>query len=378
MLILICNPVPKLKLCLKRTRLLSAGARFCACFGFNEVALALVNRALREEPQRVELHLQAGELSFKLGQMDRAVEHVRHLWLGFCAERSGGDPEAGLLRGTTPTFFKERAWVLAAIGSHLLDAREPGRALSYINRALAAGLTHSTVLNLKGLCLLRLGEIEEALKAFQDARAAGGRSASLLVNMGIALNRLGRYAEALRCYEEAQRLGAGGVELLNNKGFSLFFLRRYDEATACFELALGMEPQDTIRANLALCYFKTRRVSKAIQLLRELVEKNPEDPVLLNNLAMCLEATDRRHEALALYKKAVAIGGPERNTFLVNQAACLAGMGRFEEAQKLVERLEEVAPQDERVWSLKASIMAELGQEGEAANCYRRALGLTG
>ncbi|RPF46976.1 tetratricopeptide repeat protein [Thermodesulfitimonas autotrophica] len=378
MLILVRNPVPKLRSCFKKARLLSAGARLCARFGFEEIALSLVERALGEEPHRVELHLQAGELSFKLGRMDRAVEHVRHLWPGSRAERGVFDFEAGPLRGAAPAFFKERAWILAAIGSHLLGAHEPGRALSYINRAIAAGLTHSSVLNLKGLCLLRLGQTEEALKAFQDARAAGGRSAGLLVNMGIALNRLGRYAEALRCYEEAQRLGAGGVELFNNKGFSLFFLRRYDEATACFELAQAMEPQDTVRANLALCYFKTGRVGRAIQLLKELVEKNPEDPVLLNNLALCLEAAEKHHEALALYKKAAAIGGPERNTFLVNQAACLAGMGRFEEAQKIIERLEEVAPQDERVWSLKASIMAELGREGEAVDCYRRALGLTG
>lgn len=378
MLILMRNPVTALKSWLKNPQFCTAGARLFATLGLEETALWFMDRALQERPQRADLHLRAGQLCFKLGRIDRAVWHIKHVWpYGgsngsiFYLENAVSSPEG-------PRDLKNRGWMLATIGSHLLSAGEPGRALAYFNRAIVTGVNHSSVLNQKGLCLLSLGQPEEALKLFQDARAVGGRNAAVLINTGLALNRLGCFGEALRCYEDAQRLGAEGPDILNNKGFSLFHLRRYDEATACFELARELDPQDTVIANLALCYFKTGRVSEAVSILRVLVERQPDDPVLLNNLAVCMEATQRRREALGLYKRAVSLSGPERHTFIINEAACLAGMERFEEALGLLEEVLETAPGDARVWSLKASILAELGRQGEASDCYRKALGWTG
>ncbi|MEW6447317.1 MAG: tetratricopeptide repeat protein [Bacillota bacterium] len=383
MLILLRNPVSAIKSWLKNPQFCTTGARLFATLGLEEAALWFIDRALEERPQRADLHLRAGRLCFKLGRIDRAIWHIKHVWPYnrsnsgvFYLESAASSPEA-------TRDLKDRGWMLAAIGSHLLSAGEPGRALAYFNRALATGLNRSTILNQKGLCLLALDQPAEALKLFQDARAAGGRNVSVLFNMGLALNRLGRFAEALRCYEEARRLGAEGADILNNMGFSLFHLRRYDEATACFELARELDPQDTVIANLSLCYFKTGRVTEAISILKGLVDRKPDDPVLLNNLAVCMEASQRRQEALSLYKKAVTLSGPEksgpeRNTFLINQAACLAGAERFEEALDLLEEILKTAPADARVWSLKASILAELGRQGEAWDCYRRAWGLTG
>ncbi|MEW6771764.1 MAG: tetratricopeptide repeat protein [Bacillota bacterium] len=379
MLILIRDPLAVLKSWLKSPLLCKTGARFCAALGLEEAALWLVERALREYPQRTDLNLHAGQLCFKLGRIERAVWHIKRLW-----SQSGSGGNIFHLESITswpglPKGLKDRGWILAAVGSYLLSCGEPGRALSYFNRALAAGLGYSTILNQKGLCLLSLGRVEEALKFFQEARAAGGRDAGLLLNTALALNRLGRYAEALECYEKAQRLGADGANLLNNKGFSLFNLRRYDEAACCFELAQEMEPQSTTaRANLAVAYVRLGRIDEALAILTALVEKDPEDGVLLNNLAVSLEAAGRRLEALALYKKAVALGGPESHTFFLNQAACLAGLERFDEALAIFEHLAKVVPEDRRIWSLKASILAELGRRREAADCYRRALGLTG
>lgn len=378
MLILMRNPVSAIKSWLKNPQFCTTGARFCATLGLEEAALWFIDQALQECPERADLHLRAGQLCFKLGRIDRAVWHIKRVWPYnrsnggiFYLESAASFPEA-------PRELKDRSWMLAAIGSHLLSAGEPGRALGYFNRAIAAGLNHSTVLNQKGLCLLSLGQPEEALKLFQDARTTGGRDVAILINIGLALNRLGRFTEALRCYEEAQRLGAEGADIFNNKGFSLFHLRRYDEATACFELARELDPQGPVTANLALCYFKTGRLNEAVSILRSLVDKQPDDPVLLNNLAVCMEANQRRLEALGLYKKAATLSGPDRHIFLINQAACLAGLERFDEALGVLEDVLKTAPGDARVWSLKASILVELGRQGEASDCYRKALGLTG
>lgn len=385
MLILLRNPVTAIKSWLKNPWFCATGARVCATLGLKETALWFIDRALQEHPHRADLHLRAGQLCFKLGRIDRAVWHIKQSWpysrsnAGiFYLESAVSCPEAS-------RNLKDRGWMLATIGSHLLSAGEPGRALAYFNQAIATGLNHSTVLNQKGLCLLSLDQPEEALKLFQDARTTGGRDIAVLINTALTLNRLGRFTEALRCYEEAQRLGAESADILNNKGFSLFHLKRYDEAAACFELARELDPsvcqtggQETVTANLALCYFKTGRLTEAISILWGLVERQPDDPVLLNNLAVCMEANERRLEALGLYKKAATLGGPQRQIFLINQAACLAGLQRFDEALSLLEDILKAAPADARVWSLKASILAELGRQGEAFYCYRKALGLTG
>jgi Flp pilus assembly protein TadD len=370
------NPLPKLKKNLKPSGLLLAAARILEWVGLEETSLRLVRRVLQTDSRRPELHFWAGRLCFKTGLTDQAVSHFRAAWpTGWdgklIPERFVGKKK-GVPRG-------DNAWMLAAIGGWLLQRGEPARALAFLNRAISGGCRGSAVLNLKGLCLLATGSTTESLRLFREAMLSGGNNAHVCLNTALAFSRLGRHDKALPLYERAQRLGAKGFVVLNNKGYSLYSLKRYEEAAGCFISARDEDPSDaTAEANIGACYLKLGRLKDAERHIGNALLKSPNDPVLLNNMAFILQDRGQRTEALDLFKKAAAAAGDMNEVYLLNQAACLVELGRYEEALSICVTLGQSAPGDRRVWSLKASILADLGRRREAADCYRRALGLTG
>ncbi len=370
------NPLLKLKKYLKPSGPLLAGAWILEWVGLEETSLWLVRRVLGADSRRPELHFWAGRLCFKTGLIDQAVSHFRVAWPtgwdGNLIPERFLSKKKGVPRG-------DSAWMLAAIGGWLLQRGEPARALSFLNRAISAGCRNSTVVNLKGLCLLTMGSTTESLRLFREALLSGGNNAHVCLNTALAFNRLRQYDKALPLYDRAQRLGAKGFLVLNNRGYSLYSLKRYEEAAACFISAREEDPSDaTAEANLGACYLKLGRLKDAERCIGNALLKSPHDPVFLNNMAFILQANGQRLEALELFKKASAAAGDKNEVFLLNQTACLVELGRYEEALSMCALLSQLAPGDRRVWSVKASILADLGRRREATDCYRRALGLTG
>ncbi|MEW6183375.1 MAG: tetratricopeptide repeat protein [Bacillota bacterium] len=375
MFIIFGSPWAALKRHLVRPSLLLGGAGACERAGMNEAALRLVRRALKAEPGSVDLNFRAGRLCFKLGKLDQAVTHLRVACpAGWKKGKFNPARFADRETGVSP---RDLGWVLAAAGSWLLKRNEPAQALAFFNRALSAGCYNSTVLNQKALCLLSLGEAAESTRILKEAEMAGGADLSVTLNTAHALNLLGRYGEALDHYERGQRLGGGdSAHVLNNKGFSLFHLRCYEEAAACFLLARELAPDDVVAGtNLAACYYKLRRIKEAERIMTDLAAKS-DDGIIVNNLAVIQEAAGQKQKALDAYTKAADSAGPGSEVFLLNRAACLAELGRYEEALTVCTWLDQKHPADHRVLSLKASIMAELGRESEAVDCYRQALGI--
>ncbi|RDV84744.1 tetratricopeptide repeat protein [Ammonifex thiophilus] len=351
-------------------------ARLSEAVGAKRASLWFLEKLLGRFPRHRRLHLWAGRLCFQLGRLQRAFFHLLAAWPRLGEEELTGE-RIGTLAGNLPR--RDAAWILATVGDYWRRKGEARRALSFFDRALALGCASAALLSSRGLCLLALGSVEEALRNFQEARLLGGRNAALSFNMAVALSRLGRYGEALRYYEEARRLGFGGAELHNNLGFCLYHLHRYQEAEFHFAEAYRLSSGDIeVGSNLAACYLKMGRAEEALRLLEKLQQRYPRDPVLLNNLAFALESCGRKEEALKLYQEAAELAGEgENHLYLLNLASCLVDLGRYAEALALCHRLAGKV-NDRRLWSLRASISAELGEVPAATEYYRRALGLTG
>ena len=370
------SPLPAFKKCLKRSGIILAGAKVCEWLGMTKESLKLVQKVLGIEPRRTDLHFWAGRLCFRMGLIDQSVSHYRVAWPFGWSGKLVPERFVGKKRGVSR---RDNGWMLAAIGSWLLQQGEPDRAILFLNRAISMDCRNSAVLNLKGLCLLALGSVPESLRLFREAMLSGGNNIAVCLNTALAFSRLGQYRNALVLYERAQRLGANDVWVLNNKGCSLYNMKRYEEAAACFCSARELDPSDAaIEANLSACYFKMGRVKDAEELIGNALAKKPDDAVLINNMAFIHEASGQRLKALEFYKRAASLAGDRNEVFLLNQAACLVELGRYDEALSMCTWLNQLAPGDRRVWSLKASILADLGRRGEAADCYRRALGLAG
>lgn len=102
-------------------------------------------------------------------------------------------------------------------------------------------------------------------------------------------------------------------------------------------------PQFTPAYNsLAELQMRQGRIHEAVDTLSAALKVRPRDPVLLNNLGMCLLLRREYEPALARFTDAAGLV-PENGKYRANMATALGLLGRREESQAL---LEQVLPRD--------------------------------
>ncbi|MCL5282304.1 MAG: tetratricopeptide repeat protein [Planctomycetes bacterium] len=89
--------------------------------------------------------------------------------------------------------------------------------------------------------------------------------------------------------------------------------------------------------SLAELQMRQGRVHEAVAMLSKALEIRPQDPVLLNNLGMCLLLRKEYAPALDRFTQASGLV-PENEKYRANMATALGLLGREEEAQALFEQ----------------------------------------
>ncbi len=98
-------------------------------------------------------------------------------------------------------------------------------------------------------------------------------------------------------------------------------------------------PQFTPASNsLAELEMRQGRIHEAVATLSAALKTRSRDPVLLNNLGMCLLLRKEYEPALARFTDAAGLV-PENGKYRGNMAATLALLGRQEESQALLEQI---------------------------------------
>ncbi len=95
--------------------------------------------------------------------------------------------------------------------------------------------------------------------------------------------------------------------------------------------------------SLAELQMRQARVNEAVDMLSEALRIRPQDPVLLNNLGMCLLVRKEYEKALGHFTRAAGLV-PESEKYRANMATALGLLGRQEESFAL---LQQVLPEDQ-------------------------------
>lgn len=345
--------------------LLCSSAIILEKLGSKRSALNVIKRAITAFPNESKLYLHASRLYLKKGQVDKAVMY----W-----KKAVGPENIGSFVYWVSKYKKQTNIVkgYSIVNNHYTRRDVSGEVKEWpVNRGDA---------NDVGLELLEKGYIEEALQVFLQELQENKHDPLLYLNIGLTYSKLNKHYKALDHYEKAQALGLNNLELLNNKGYSLFYIKRYDEAQSCYELARGLAPNDyNVLNNLAASYLKTNEKEKALDCFMRAVQNYPEDATLHNNLAMCLEACEKTAKAIVHYDKALLYEKEThlRKHVLTNKINCLIKLKCYEEALELCNNMT-FSDNEYGIWGLKAELLNELGRTEEAAESYRKALGLTG
>ena len=164
----------------------------------------------------------------------------------------------------------------------------------------------------------------------EDARAALARA--------VALHQAGNLEAAVAAYRESLAL-APSVEARSNLGAALAALGRYQEAIEAYRGALAMSPGNgSIRYNLALAHYNADDVAAAAGELETLHQAQPQELRATLLLADCRLRLGEFHRVEELLRPVVD-ADPENRAALYVLGMALLSDGRVEEGQPLVDRL---------------------------------------
>jgi len=201
------------------------------------------------------------------------------------------------LNGQYPDFAP--GWHTA---SHLaLKLNNPKMALRAIDKALSIDADNTAWLLQKGLCLMKLGQMEQVDAVVDRLASRQMKSAYQCSTMATLLTRLGRREQAVRHYEKAAELKPDEAKHYYNIASLQRSLGHIEAAERNFDKAISLDSTDyeawKIRSELR----KQTPENNHVEPLEQLLEKGIDDQ------------RGKAHICYALAKELEDLGGSERS-----------------------------------------------------------------
>ncbi len=343
------DPVPRLGL----ARCLEAAFRFEEAFG--EYQGLLETFAHREE-----VHVRLAELEERFLLFDQAEERLRH---ALSMNQGSWLARFGLGR-----FLAHRGEHAEAV-EHLRVAKqnapqEPD--LLFVRVAIRTALADA---------LFALGELEEARAEYRSALSADADHERARAGL-LASEALAPAAGGIDGEEEAGQEGAG-FELLLARGVAALIRGEFQGARGTLELARAADP---LREHLALGALSflaeaTGNREEALRFADEALERDPTSPYALYQRGRLLGLQDDYEDA-----RASLLGALEQELEFEDALVSLGEMafrlGRFEDAERYLERAVMLDEGRCEVHALRGLNLLRLGAVAAARASFERALAL--
>lgn len=181
--------------------------------------------------------------------------------------------------------------------------------------ALAAKHPNSPEIQLRlGDAQNRMGDRQAAIRSFRRARQLQPASVNAAYGLALMLDMAGESDQARTAYEDVLKLDPGNPQAMNN----LAYIKAeqgndLDGALNLAQRAYRASPNDpNISDTLGLIYVRKKLTGQAVQLLKDLVSRAPDQPLYHLHLAMALYDAGEKEQAkkelaTALTKKPSAI-----------------------------------------------------------------------
>ncbi|MBI5544938.1 MAG: tetratricopeptide repeat protein [Deltaproteobacteria bacterium] len=183
----------------------------------------------------------------------------------------------------------------------------------------------------------------------------------------------GDFRSALGEVEKALEADPGNAEALNLRGLLLhLYFARPDEAIADYRKALELEPGFTeARVNLGALLVAERRCPEAVPLLEkaqgDLLYREPY--LAENNLGWCKYLMGDVEGGIAHLRAAVAVN-PRFCLGYRNLAEIMDGLGRLDEALRLLERYGKECPSEPDADRRRALVLLKQGERSAARGAF--------
>ncbi|HET9792676.1 MAG TPA: tetratricopeptide repeat protein, partial [Candidatus Angelobacter sp.] len=270
--------------CAKAIELANAGAEGHVCLGMllrgtgeNEKAVVELQRALQLDPTRDEAYIEMALAYAALNKLDDAEKTYQNFI------------------GVNPNYYRG----YNVLANFYLQQAQYEKAAQIYQQAIRLAPENSQLYYNLGGAYLFLGRDNDAISALQQSIKIRP-TANAYSNLGTAMFRVRRFADAASNYREAVKLEDHTYQLWGNLGDAYFFNGQHDEAIKTYEKELG--------------------------LMLEQLRVNPNNAVLLGDVAACYGQLGKRAEALDNLDKSLRLGRGDKD-LLFNAAVVYNELG---------------------------------------------------
>jgi tetratricopeptide (TPR) repeat protein len=282
------------------------------------------------------------------------------------------------LRGE-PNYRNEAFYYLGRLAETERDFLQATRSYARVTEG-----THAVEAQLRTARILygEQNDSEGAVRHLRDFGAANPRfSTDMLVAQAQLLLQMEQPDEAVHVLDEAlaaspddPALHAAQAQLYVIRVQSIVERGALDEAEALLNEGLARYPDNTnLRYSLALLYEDQERNRKALDVLEELAEENPDDAAILNAYGYLLtDRFDRHDEARDYIERALALN-PDSPAIIDSMGWVLYKLGDYGAARDYLERAYRLE-QDPEIAAHLVDVRWQLGERDSARELLRQSL----
>mgnify|MGYP000024191533 FL=1 len=282
-----------------------------------EKAQELIEPALKEEPDNIELLKLAGLTAVNQGNYDKAriafetVVKYNHedatsfFYLGSCYDNLGDLVSA---KNAYLTVIKLRPDYLDGYKSLciiLMKLNEAEEAVKYAYKASAIDPEDYIFDFIIGTAYMKIKEFEKSIEPFKKALAKSPENLGTLNSLGTACIATGRSGEAISYYQKALELNPKNPMAYYNIGSAFQIQQNHEEACKYFRKAVELDNDEGFNIALAMSMVKIGQYKEAAEIYKSLLIMHPEKENYKFNLISCYEAMGEIQTAISMLEKIV-------------------------------------------------------------------------
>jgi tetratricopeptide (TPR) repeat protein len=308
------------------------GKRFMAEGRYPEAALAF-GRAQKLDPRsseadigfmRARVHSVAEEPS-RLGdegvlemrydaelllRRDAAGAAAYHTALGHLSARGGDYAAARSKYEEALRLDPSSALAHTALGNiYLNDKERAGQAAAEFEAALKSRPSHASALVGLAKVALGKGDVDQAVRHLTAAIAARDDAAARVL-LGNAQVRRKNLSDGIAHLTRAVELDPRSAEALRSLGQALMAADRSAEAERPLRAAAQMKEDPEAATALGFALARQRKHAAALDAFTQVLARDPDAPLALFGAGVALEELGKRDEAVATYRKLLALSAP--------------------------------------------------------------------
>jgi Tfp pilus assembly protein PilF len=224
------------------------------------------------------------------------------------------------------------------------------------------------------------GQYADADKKLRDYLKAHPSDVEAKYLLAFALFKENKPADSLKEYTEAARQRAPRAAELKTVALDYVLLNDYTDADHWIRYSLSLDASDAEawyeagRIEYTLNYFQP-----AVDAFQQSLQLDPFSVKAQNNLGLALEGLNRIDDAIAAYRKAVAMQSASPHPSeqpLLNLATVLIDRNQLDEALPLLQQAKQIAPSDWKILARLGRLYTVKGDLGAARKVLEQAVAI--